>query len=136
MSNTRFATAIHIMTLLAKYPEDWMTSDWIAGSLNSNPAMVRKEIGILKAAGLILSRKGKEGGSKIARNGKEISIGEIFAAVQNAEVLGRKNINPNPKCPVGKDINAKLDQLFLETDSLVNSYLSKKSLHDFAEAFR
>ncbi|KQR92697.1 Rrf2 family transcriptional regulator [Chryseobacterium sp. Leaf180] len=136
MSNTRFATAIHIMTLLAKYSDEWLTSEWIAGSLNSNPAMIRKEIGVLKSAGLIASRKGKEGGSMLAKKAEEISMGDIFAAVKNTEVLGRKNSNPNPKCPVGRDINVQLEQLFTETDSMVNSFLNKKLLHDFAETFR
>lgn len=44
MNNTRFATAIHIMTLLAESPQDWLTSEWIAGSININPVIVRKEL--------------------------------------------------------------------------------------------
>ena len=52
MNNTRFATAIHIMTLLAESPQDWLTSEWIAGSININPVIVRKELGVLREAGL------------------------------------------------------------------------------------
>jgi DNA-binding IscR family transcriptional regulator len=61
MNNTRFATAVHIMTLLAKSPQEWLTSEWIAGSINVNPVIVRKEISVLREAGLITSRQGKEG---------------------------------------------------------------------------
>lgn len=61
MNNTRFATAIHIMTLLAKSPQDWLSSEWIAGSININPAIVRKEISVLREGGLIVSKQGKEG---------------------------------------------------------------------------
>jgi DNA-binding IscR family transcriptional regulator len=53
MNNTRFATAIHIMTLLAKSPQDWLPSEWIAGSININPVIVRKEISVLREAGLL-----------------------------------------------------------------------------------
>lgn len=135
MNNTRFATAIHIMTLLSKFPQEWLTSDWLAGSINVNPVIVRKEIGVLKEAGLIISRKGKEGGSQLAKNASDISISEIYSAVKNSEVLGKKNNNPNPACPVGKNINTHLGQLFTETDVLVCQFLGDKSLKEFTEHF-
>lgn len=60
MNNTRFATAVHIMTLLAKSPQEWLTSDWMAGSINVNPVIIRKEISVLREVGLIISRQGKK----------------------------------------------------------------------------
>ncbi|MGO4708803.1 Rrf2 family transcriptional regulator [Chryseobacterium sp. 2TAF14] len=136
MNNTRFATAIHIMTLLSKFPQEWLTSDWLAGSINLNPVIIRKEIGVLKEAGLIISRKGKEGGSQLSKNASEISISEIYSAVKNSEVLGKKNNNPNPACPVGKNINIHLGQLFTETDLLVCQFLGDKTLKEFTKHFK
>lgn len=136
MNNTRFATAIHIMTILAKNPEEWLSSEWIAGSINVNPVMVRKEIGNLKNAGFIDSKKGKDGGSTIIISPKNIKISEIYHSVKNSEILGKKNQNPNPKCPVGKDINQNLDFLFQETDDLIIEFLNKKTLEDFTKNFR
>lgn len=135
MNNTRFATAVHIMTLLAKSPQEWLTSEWIAGSINLNPAMVRKEISVLREAGLITSKQGKEGGSQLSKDADHISISEIYAAVKNTEVLGKKNNNPNPACSVGKEINVHLNTLFEETDRLVISFLGDKSLKEFSEQF-
>ncbi|UWX59096.1 Rrf2 family transcriptional regulator [Chryseobacterium oranimense] len=135
MNNTRFATAIHIMTLLAKSPQEWLTSEWIAGSININPAIVRKEISVLREAGLIISRQGKEGGSQLGKTAEQISISEIYRAVKNTEVLGKKNQNPNPACSVGKEINTHLNTLFEETDQLVTQFLGDKSLKEFSEQF-
>lgn len=135
MNNTRFATAVHIMTLLEKSPQEWLTSEWIAGSININPVIVRKEMSVLREAGLIISRQGKEGGSRLARNPELISISEIYEAVKNTEVLGKKNQNPNPACSVGKDINVHLNTLFDETDKLVVSFLGNKSLKEFSDQF-
>lgn len=136
MNNTRFATAIHIMTLLAKNPQEWLTSEWLAGSINMNPVMVRKEIGVLKDAGLIISRQGKEGGSQLSRKADSIMISEIYSAVKNTEVLGKKNQNPNPVCPVGREINDHLNTLFDETDKLVMNFLGNKSLKEFTSQFK
>ncbi|RKS95972.1 Rrf2 family transcriptional regulator [Chryseobacterium defluvii] len=135
MNNTRFATAIHIMTLLEKSPQEWLTSEWIAGSININPAIVRKEMSVLREAGLIISRQGKEGGSMLAKNPESISISDIYSAVKNTEVLGKKNQNPNPACSVGKEINDHLNTLFDETDKLVVSFLGNKSLKEFSDQF-
>ncbi|MFD2595472.1 Rrf2 family transcriptional regulator [Sphingobacterium griseoflavum] len=136
MSNTRFATAIHILTLLDHNPEVWLTSEWIAGSINVNPVVVRKELGALQEAGLVISRKGKEGGSMLAKSSVDISLASVYEAVRKTEVLGRKNQHTNPRCPIGKEINVKLTDLFQETDRLLNHLLTTKSLHDFSEQFR
>ncbi len=136
MNNTRFATAIHIMTLLAESPQDWLTSEWIAGSININPVIVRKELGILKEAGIIVSRQGKIGGTRLSKSPDSISISDIYLAVKNTEVLGKKNNNPNPVCAVGKNINIHLNVLFSETDELVLKFLENKSLKEFSEQFK
>lgn len=136
MNNTRFATAIHIMTLLAESPQNWLTSEWMAGSININPVMVRKELSVLREAGLIISRQGKVGGIQLAKNADDIKISDIYLAVKNTEVLGKKNNNPNPKCSVGKEINAHLQTLFSETDQLVIRFLGNKTLQEFMENFK
>lgn len=135
MNNTRFATAVHIMTLLAKSPQEWLTSEWMAGSVNINPAVVRKELSVLREAGLITSRQGKEGGSQLSRNADSITISEIYSAVKNTDVLGKKNQNPNPVCNVGREINDHLNNLFIETDKLVVNFLGNKTLREFTDQF-
>ena len=135
MSNTRFATAIHIMTLLAKDPQEWLTSDWLAGSINVNPVIVRKELGNLKKSGLVESRQGKDGGVRISKNPEEVNVAEIYLAIKNSEILGKKNQNPNPLCSIGKDINKNLNVLFSETDDLVFEFLKNKKLSDFMDQF-
>lgn len=135
MSNTRFATAIHIMILLSKDSQRWHTSDWLAASININPAMVRKELINLKKAGLVESRLGKDGGVRIGKNAEEISVAEIYQAIKSSEILGKKNQHPNPICTIGKDINKNLDALFSETDDLVSQFLKSKKLSDFSDQF-
>lgn len=135
MNNTRFATIIHILTLLAKYPDEWLSSDWIARSININPVIVRKELGVLQEVSLIISRKGKEGGSKLNISSDKITLADIYLSVKNSDILGKKNLKTNPKCPIGKSINEKLESLFTETDQLVVESLKHKTLYDFVKQF-
>ncbi len=135
MSNTRFATLIHILTLLARNKGQWLSSDWIAGSIDINPVIVRKELSVLQERGWVITKKGKEGGSALNISEEDISLADIYKAVKNSNVLGRKNQCGGTACPVGKDINAKLDRLFSETDEAVYSALIHRSLKSFVEQF-
>lgn len=135
MNNTRFATAIHILTLLAAKPDEWLSSEYIAGSINVNPVIVRKELSALNEAGLVISKKGKEGGAQLGKTSSKISLSDIYIAVKNSEVLGRKNLNTNTKCPIGRQINDKLENLFSATDALVIKDLQKKTLTQFLKQF-
>ncbi|UIR55983.1 Rrf2 family transcriptional regulator [Sphingobacterium sp. SRCM116780] len=136
MNNTRFSTAIHILTMLADSQEEWVNSDWIAGSININAAMVRKELSALQEAGLVIGRKGKEGGSKLNIPSHQIALADIYKAVKNTEVLGKKNLNTNSQCSVGKNINKELEILFSETEEVVMDSLKGKTLENFAKKFR
>ncbi|MCO5287029.1 MAG: Rrf2 family transcriptional regulator [Chitinophagaceae bacterium] len=135
MNNTRFATAIHIMTLLADTPDEWLGSDFLADSININPVMVRREIGILQNASLVITRRGKDGGTKLNGPSKTIHLDEIYTAVRNNDILGKKNKNPNPKCKIGKQINKQLDRLTEKTDQLVEDFLREITLADFTKRF-
>lgn len=136
MNNTRFATAIHILALLASAPEEWLSSEWIAGSINVNPVVVRREIGVLRAAGLVESRRGKEGGTRLRKAPGAVCIADIYRAVQHTELLGKKNRQPNPACPVGKNINQSLELLFREADQVMASFLGKKTLAAFVKEMK
>lgn len=135
MNNTRFATAIHILAILAKFPEKWLSSDWIAESININPVIVRKELGTLHAHRWIVSRKGKVGGTKLQVPPESITLAEIYKAVKNTDVLGKKNLKTNPSCPIGRNINNNLESLFIQTDSVVIASLENKTLKKFVEQF-
>lgn len=135
MNNTRFATLIHILTLLAKNPGQWLSSDWIAGSININPVIVRKELGVLQELGWVISKKGKEGGSMLHVPSCEISMADVYKAVKNTNVLGKKNNCTNTQCSVGKEINKELGQLFTETDEIVFDALQHRTLKNFVDQF-
>jgi DNA-binding IscR family transcriptional regulator len=55
----RFQVAIHILTLLRSADSALLPSDDIAGSLNVNPVLIRKELSQLQRAGLVISKQGQ-----------------------------------------------------------------------------
>jgi len=135
MNNGRFATSMHILTLLHLHKDELLSSDYIAGSININAAIVRKEISNLKEHGLIESKEGKGGGSMLSRPAKKIWITDVYRAVQTAPLLGRKN-DPNHDCPIGKQINEQLETLFTQAEDAVIKNLNKITLFDFNKQFK
>lgn len=135
MNNLRFSTALHILVLLDKSRGEFITSDFIAGSININPVVVRREIKVLREAGFIEARKGKIGGCALAVNAHNILLGDLYKIVNKEDLLGRKN-QPNPLCDVGREMNSQLDYLFESVDQQLIANLNKQSLADFSDRFK
>ena len=133
--NGRFPIALHILTLLSKTGEELMSSDYIAGSININPALARKEISNLRNLGLISSKEGKSGGYVLAKAATQITLADVYHAVKNQPVLGVAKNTPNPDCPVGKQINKKLDDLYEDLDKTLLKKLGSITIEDFANKF-
>lgn len=134
MNNGRFATSLHIMTLLNLNKDELLSSEYIAGSININPAIVRKEISNLREHGLIESKEGKGGGSSLGKPAKDIKLSDIYNAVRQTPLLGRTNY-PNPHCPVGKQINKHIDALYTEAEDAIINKLDKITLAYFGKQF-
>ncbi|ARK11104.1 RrF2 family transcriptional regulator [Fibrivirga algicola] len=131
----QFAISMHILTLLAKANGDRLTSDFIAGSININPVLVRKEISNLRNKGLVISREGKHGGSELAKPASQIRLSDVFLATRQGALLGKSQNVPNPECPVGRQINQHLDSLYEQAESVLIHQLADSTLADFSQQF-
>ena len=110
--SSRFTLAVHIFACIDTFKDDYkVTSEFLAGSTNVNPVIVRKILGQLKAAGLVEVARGS-GGASIAKPLNEITFLDIYRAVECVEggELFHFHDNPNPNCPVGKNIHKILDE--------------------------
>jgi Rrf2 family protein len=135
MNNGRFATSVHILTLLAFSEDEWISSEYMAGSININPVLVRKELSNLRDHGLVTSKEGKAGGSRLAKPSGQILMSEVYEAVKQKDLLGKGINSPNPDCVVGRKINDHLDSLYDDAEKTLLLGLSKTSLADFCLKF-
>jgi Rrf2 family protein len=133
--NGRFPIAVHILTLLRRAEGELLSSDHIAGSININPALARKEISNLRKDGLIISKEGKSGGYSLGKPAKKLTLADIYVAVMDQPVLGLAKNTPNPDCPVGKQINKNIGSLYADLDKTLLAKLSSISLADFSDKF-
>jgi len=107
--NSRFAVAAHILTLLYESDGEPVASDRIAGSVNTNPVVIRRLLSALNRAGLTTGRLGAGGGATLARPGAAITLLDVHRAVGDGDLFGKHPQGPNPACLVGRHIQATLD---------------------------
>lgn len=135
MISGKFAITLHILTLLSKFPDEYLSSDFLAGSMNLHPVLVRKEIANLKKNNIVESREGKNGGTKLLIPAKDITLDTIFKLTFEKVSLGFSKKDPNPNCPVGRRINQNLQSLYNDINDKISSQLHGISLLDFEKKF-
>lgn len=130
--SSRFTLAVHIFACIDTFKDEYkITSDFLAGSTNVNPVIVRKILGQLKAAGLVEVVRGT-GGASIAKPLNEITFLDIYKAVECVDKgeLFHFHENPNTKCPVGRNIHFILDDKLKKVQDAMERELASITLED------
>lgn len=129
--SSRFTIAVHtIMCIIEFQDKEKNTSNFIAGSVNVNPVMIRRVLGQLKEAKLVNVEAGV-GGASLAKNPAHITLRDVFCAVEDLdEELFRFHEHPNPSCPVGKTVHAVLDGKLAAARQALEDSLAQTTLQD------
>lgn len=109
--STKFTTAVHILVASVYFaPTTKVTSTFLASSIGSNPVIIRNIMTQLAQAGIIEVKRGS-GGIELTRPLSKITFLDVYRAVETGadEPLFHFHENPNPKCPVGRNIHGALD---------------------------
>lgn len=78
--NARFALSLRVLAVLAGEPDEMHTSAAIAETLGESAVMVRRTFLLLHKAGLVVQKKGPNGGAKLKVPAKQIGLGDVFDA--------------------------------------------------------
>ncbi|MDO3677154.1 Rrf2 family transcriptional regulator [Paenibacillus ehimensis] len=134
--STRFSIAVHTLSLIAVYPKD-CTGDFIAGSVNTNPVVIRRIMGMLKKAGLVDVRPGV-GGASLLKDPERITLLDVYRAVNVTEEdrLFRIHGNPNIHCFVGRNIEQALQKELKEAQSVMEQRLAQTTLDQLIGKFK
>jgi DNA-binding IscR family transcriptional regulator len=127
-TSSRLAVAIHVLTLLALGREQPVTSEYIAGSVNTNPVVIRRILGALRGARLVTSQGGNGGGWRLARGPEAITLRDVYCAVENDALFPLHPRPPNPNCPVGRHIQAALAGHFSAATGVLKEELARTTV--------
>lgn len=130
--SSRFSVAVHTLLCVEVFKDDYkVTSDFIAGSVGTNPVIIRKIMGKLKRAGLIKALAGT-GGTYLLKKPEEITLLAVAQAVdlfEDDQLFGFHE-SPNPDCPVGRSIHNVLDRHMVSAQAAMEQNLAGVTLKD------
>ena len=86
--NSRLSLALHTLSHMAGDPDRMRTSADIAEHAGTNPVVVRRVLGKLREAGLLLSEKGHAGGWRLAKPAESITLADVYLALEERLVSG------------------------------------------------
>jgi Rrf2 family protein len=129
-ANTRFAIAVHLLTLLANSGNEPVGSDVAAASIGANPVHVRRVVAYLRRADLVTSKAGVGGGIQLAYEPADITLTEVWDAVEGDEPVVAVHQGANPKCEVGRGITRTLEGLSARATDAVRAELADVTIAD------
>lgn len=132
--STKLSDAVHIMAFIAIHQEYDLSSTVIADSIQTNPAFVRQIMMKLKKAGLMSSINGHAKPS-LAKPTEEITLLDIYKAVEGSKPLLHLDTHTNPDCGVGVNIQLALQDYYNEIQKGTEKHMSSISLQDIIKLY-
>ena len=126
--NSRFAVSLHILAYLVYRAEASVPSAEIAASVDTNPVVIRRLLSALVKARLVKAQKGASGGFRLASAPENISLLDVYRAVEPQPDHGLRHFSPNHKCPVGAKIESILSGIFFKAQASMEAELAHVTL--------
>lgn len=133
--STKLSDAVHIMIFIAINQEDDLSSAAIATSIQTNPAFVRQIMMKLRKAGLMSSVAG-HAKPALAKPAEQISLLDIYKAVEGEKPLLHLDTHTNPECGVGINIQLALQEYYGEIQKTAEEHMSRISLRDIIRSYQ
>lgn len=131
---SRFTVAVHTLLVIYNFSATTkVTSDFIAASVQVNPVVIRRTLLSLKAAGMVDVKAGS-GGASIVKDMGDITLYDVYKAVDSMDGdMFHFHENPNPACPVGRNIHAVLDSHLADAQAAMENELKNVTLLDLSQ---
>ena len=126
--NTQFSIAVHIMAGLAYRCDKDTTSANLAMSVNTSPSFVRRTLAKLSKAGLVETTTGKAGACWLAKDAEDISLLDIYNAVDAPKAFSIHNYAEQKVCQVSCNIKQALEKALAKTQKAMETSLDETSL--------
>ena len=128
--------AVHVLALLAYREGDRVSSTLLAGSVNTNPVIIRRLLLALQRAKLVDTCKGAGAGSRLNYAPKRINMAQVYRAVEAADPFKNPRRKPNADCPVGQCMREEMEKIFKSAENALEQDLEKTTLADVIEAVK
>ncbi|CAJ1174376.1 transcription regulator [Companilactobacillus paralimentarius DSM 13238 = JCM 10415] len=130
--SSKLSDGVHILAYVDILRDGDLSSNAIASSIESNPSLVRRMMSRLKKAGLLMSQPGKVA-PKLGRSAKEISLLDVYRAIEDNQKLLHIDEKTNPQCIVGGNIQDTLTGIYDRIQADAEDSMSQISLQQIID---
>src|SRR4051794_19801910 len=135
--SSKLSVGIHMLTVFALKPGEPLTSEFLACSVNTNPVVIRRLLGSLRAAGMVESKAGVGGGWTLRIDPGQITLLDILRAVEpQDEIFALHRSEPNPECPCGLHIQSVLSEVYDKVQEGLSRQLADVTIACIASKIR
>ncbi|MES2530768.1 MAG: Rrf2 family transcriptional regulator [Pseudomonadota bacterium] len=132
--DSRLSSVLHVLLHMA-HSDRPLTSEELAGYLQTHSVMVRRTLAGLRELGYVQSGKGHGGGWTIACDLSAVTLRDVYDAVGSPTVFAMGNRADDPACLVEQAVNDALADAFRDAESLLIERLGSVTLADLSADF-
>lgn len=115
--DTRLSDVLHVLLHMGQVDKP-LTSEVLAKSMGTNPAVFRRTMAGLREAGYVKSGKGHGGGWQLVRSLDQITLLAVYDALNRPTLFAIGNRDKHPNCQVQKSVNAALSDTMAQAEAL------------------
>ncbi len=129
--DSRLSVALHALLHMAHAGS--LTSEEMAAQGGTNPVVIRRTMGGLRAAGIVRSEKGHGGGWSLVRCLEDVTLYDVYEALGEPTILAMGNRTESPGCVVEKAVNRALAGAFEAAEALLVNELRSVTMAALAQ---
>lgn len=125
--DSRLSGVLHVLLHLAEYDRP-VTSEVLAGAVDTNPVVIRRILAGLREHGYVRSDKGHGGGWTLARDLTDVTLRDIYEAIGRPSLLAMATREAAPRCLVEQAVNTALSAAFRDAEAALLARLGEVTL--------
>jgi Rrf2 family protein len=129
-TNNQFSIAVHLMAGLGYNQGKGITSSTLAQSINASPSFVRRTLSKLSKAKLVSTTTGKLGKCSLAKDAGQISLLDIYKAVEAPKVFAIHAYPVQASCEVSCGIKSSLEKVLSKSQKSMEDSLGRVRLSE------
>jgi Rrf2 family protein len=136
VKSVQFTVATHIMAALGYFHGEEISSTTLAESVNAEPTFVRKSLSKLSKAGLVVTKRGKNGASALARPPQQITMLDIYRASAAPPTFAIHSYPVEKRCVVSCNLKECMSAVLSQAQESFERSLAKITLANLVGQIR
>ena len=132
--DSRLSGVLHVLLHMAEI-DGPVTSEALAGMMQTNPVVIRRILAGLRKEGLVHSEKGHGGGWRLACDLETVTLYDIHIALGSPAVLALSHRTETPGCLVEQAVNTAMGEAFDAAEALLLSRFREITLASLSRDF-